>query len=124
MRIIQSSVALSATDLANHLSCRHITTLDLRLAKGENAEPAWQNPHLEVLRQRGMEHEKAYTDWLRSKNLTIVDLSNQSEAATWAAMERGTDVIVQASLTSGLWTGRADILLRVERDQPSRSMVL
>jgi predicted RecB family nuclease len=117
MRILQEAVALSATDLANHLSCRHITTVDLRLAKGEIAEPAWENPHLAVLRQRGLEHEKAYIDWLRAKGLTVVDLSNEPEAATWSAMERGTDVIVQASLASGLWLGRADVLLRVEQPQ-------
>jgi len=35
MRIRQDVVTLSATDLANHLSCRHLTTLDHRLAKGE-----------------------------------------------------------------------------------------
>lgn len=122
MRLLQGTARLSATDLANHLSCRHITTVDLRLARGEIAEPQWENPHLDVLRQRGMEHEKAYTDWLRSKNLTIVDLSNQPEAATWAAMERGPDVIVQASLSSGLWTGHADILLRVDQPKnPSRA---
>jgi hypothetical protein len=42
MRVRQGRATLSATDLANHLSCRHLTTLDLRLAKGEIAEPSWE----------------------------------------------------------------------------------
>jgi len=58
-----------------HLSCRHLSRLDLRLAKGEIAEPSWENPHLRVLQQRGLEHEKAYIESLRSKSkgLAIVD---------------------------------------------------
>src|SRR5260370_4175491 len=112
MRILQGTVALSATDLANHLSCRHLTTVDVRLAKGEIAEPTWDNPHLRVLQQRGLEHEKAYIEGLRARGLTVVDLSNEPEAATWEAMESGAQVIVQARLAGGLWRGRADVLLR------------
>src|SRR4029077_7619346 len=117
MRVRQGTATLSATDLANHLSCRHLTTLDLLLAKGEIAEPSWENPHLVVLQQRGLEHEKAYIHSLRSKGLAIVDLSNEAEEvageATWTAMKGGADAIVQATLGSGDWRGRADVLLRV-----------
>src|ERR1700746_1755636 len=124
MRVRHGTATLSATDLANHLSCRHLTTLDLLLAKGEIAEPSWENPHLVVLQQRGLEHEKAYIDSLRSKGLAIADLSNEAEEvadeATWAAMKSGADAIVQATLGSGDWRGRADVLLRVERfEKPS-----
>jgi predicted RecB family nuclease len=123
MRDMQGTVTLSATDLANHLSCRHLTTVDLRLAKGEIAEPSWENPHLRVLQQRGFEHEKAYIEWLRSQGLGVVDLSNEPEAtagaATWEAMKSGAQVIVQASLTSGPWKGRADVLLRIEQSEKS-----
>ena len=121
MRIRHSVVTLSATDLANHLSCRHLTTLDHRLAKGELAEPSWDNPHLKVLQQRGLEHERAYIEILRSKGLGVIDLSDEPEEtaidATRAAMEGGEQVIVQGSLAAGGWRGRADVILRVE--QPS-----
>jgi predicted RecB family nuclease len=124
MRVRQGSATLSATDLANHLSCHHLTALDLSLAKGEIAEPSWENPHAIVLRQRGLEHEKAYIENLRSRGLTVVDLSSGAEEgateATWAAMKSGAHAIVQASLASGAWRGRADVLLRIERpEQPS-----
>ena len=118
MRVRQGTVTLTATDLANHLSCRHLTTLDLRLAKGEIVEPSWENPHLRVLQQRGLEHEKAYIERLRSKGLAIIDLSNEAEEmageATRAAMKSGAQAIVQAGVGSGDWRGRADVLLRVE----------
>src|SRR5215472_1506681 len=70
---------LSATDLANHLSCRHLTTLDLQLTKGEIGEPSWDNPHLRTLQQRGLEHEKAYVDDLRSRGFSVVDLSGETD---------------------------------------------
>ena len=79
MKERDGTVYVSATDLANHLSCRHLTTVDLRLAKGEIAEPSWDNPHLRVLQQRGLEHERAYIESLRSRGLTVVDLSNGAE---------------------------------------------
>src|SRR6266853_5947795 len=79
MRMRNGTIALSATDVANHLSCTHLTGLNLRLARGEVAEPAWENPHLVVLQQRGMEHEKAYVESLRSRGLSILDLSTEPE---------------------------------------------
>jgi predicted RecB family nuclease len=123
MRIRQGAVTLAAMDLANHLSCRHLTTLDLLLAKGEIAEPDWQNPHLRVLQQRGLEHERAYIAGLRARGLAVDDLSEATEDtaadATLAAMQRGAQVIVQAGLVGRNWRGRADVLLRV--DHPERT---
>jgi hypothetical protein len=72
MRVRPNGVTFSASDLANHLSCLHLTTLDHRLAKGELSEPAWENPHLVVLQQRGLEHERAYIAILRSKGLVLL----------------------------------------------------
>jgi uncharacterized protein len=107
------------------LSCAHLTTLDLRLARGEIREPDWPNPHLRVLQQRGLEHERAYIASLRARGLTIVDLSPEpaetAADATRAAMNAGAHAIVQAGLASGNWRGRADVLLRIEQpDRPSR----
>ena len=121
MRIRQDVITLSATDLANHLSCRHLTTLDYRLAKGELTEPSWENPHLVVLQQRGLEHETAYVETLRAKGLSIVDLSEEPEGkareATCNAIKSGVQAIVQGSLAADGWIGRPDVLLRVERPQ-------
>lgn len=122
MRVRKGTTTLSATDLANHLSCHHLTALNLRVAKGEIEEPSWEDPHLRVLQQRGSEHEKSYIEDLRSKGSDIVDLSTGTEenaaASTFAAMSNGAQAIFQATLAAGDWRGRADVLLRVER--PSR----
>jgi hypothetical protein len=34
MRILNDRLELSASDLANHLGCRHLTQLDLLVARG------------------------------------------------------------------------------------------
>ena len=121
MKLQDSAVRLSATDLANHLSCRHLTTLDLRLAKGEIKEPSWENPHLRVLQQRGLEHEGAYIESLRSKGHAIVDLSRElnedAREQTLVAMMSGAAVIVQGGFSQGAWRGRSDVLLRVEQQE-------
>jgi predicted RecB family nuclease len=126
MKIRDKEVSLAATDLANYLSCPHLTGLDLRLAKKEIVAPSWDNPHLEVLRQRGLEHEKAYVESLRTKGFSIMDLSGEGEdeasQSTFAAMKSGTQAIVQAGLSHGEWRGRADVLLRVDR--PERASLL
>ncbi len=119
MRIRQGAVTLSATDLANHLSCHHLTTLDHRLANGELTAPDWANPHSIVLQQRGLEHERAYIESLRARGLAVVDLSDEPEEtaaeATRTALESGAQVIVQGTLATDGWRGRADVMLRVER---------
>lgn len=124
MKILDHTVALSATDLANHLSCRHLTMLNLLLVKREIGAPSWDNPRLRVLQQRGLEHEKAYIASLRGNGVSIADFSGEGEehaaTSTYDAMRRGDQVIVQAVLGSKNWRGRADVLLRIDNGRPSR----
>ena len=43
----------SATDLAGHLSCNHLTQLDVEVARDNRTAPESWNPLLEILRKRG-----------------------------------------------------------------------
>lgn len=120
MKISHGNLLLSATDLSNHLACRHLTTLDHAVARGERSKPESFDPRLDVLRERGLEHERAYLCHLRERGIEVVELPAEgSEDAlrqsTLAAMRRGVDAIAQATLADGQWHGRADVLLRVER---------
>lgn len=101
---------LSATDLSNHVSCRHLTELNRRAAKGELKRPYWKDPSLEVLEQRGRDHEAAYVAYLESLGKRVV-------RGLKDAMKEGADIIVQASLDGKPWGGIADILIKV--DKPS-----
>ncbi len=98
---------LFATDLSNHLSCRHLTELNRKVAMGELSRPYWKDPQLEILIQRGRDHEKAYVAFLKASGRSIAT-GNANEA-----MQKGIDVIVQATLVSGMWGGIADILIKV-----------
>ena len=114
---------LSATDLANHLACRHLTTLDLSAARGERRPPDYFDPDAAILRQRGDEHEAAFLKHLEAQGRHIARPGDGPDAKTGfertlSAMREGADVIVQATLLDGRWFGRADVLMRVPR--PSR----
>ncbi|MCK4570393.1 TM0106 family RecB-like putative nuclease [Candidatus Bipolaricaulota bacterium] len=118
MKLHNSSLRLSASDLANHLGCRHLTFLDLCVVRKDLTAPSYRDPALEALQERGFQHEKAYIEHLRSHGLSIVELPELGDLqaqyeATCAAMRDGPDVIVQAALLSHGWMGRADILQRV-----------
>ncbi len=60
MRISNTELVLSATDLSNFLSCRHLTALDMAVAFDKRKRPHWDDPLLEILFARGLDHEEAY----------------------------------------------------------------
>lgn len=113
----RSGLTLSPTDLAAHLGCAHRTELDLRVARGELTFPARHDPFLDALVERGRLHERAFVDSLRGAGKSVVDLDgSRSRDATIEAMRGGADVIVQATLESERYSGRVDLLLRVDED--------
>jgi uncharacterized protein len=119
MKIVGGTVRLAATDLSNHLFCSHLTALNLAEVRGVRKAPPVRAPHLVVLQQRGLDHEKAYIESLRASGLSIKDLSginaeDYAVAETLAAMASGIDIIVQGALKSSDWFGRPDVLRRVE----------
>ena len=113
-------VRLSASDLSNHLACHHLTSLDLAVSLGARAAPAWHSPDAQVLQERGMAHEDAYLAHLEAQKVSVLNLRDIDDperalAETRAAMESGVEAIAQATLASGRWFGRSDVLRRVER---------
>ena len=115
-------IRLSASDLSNHLACRHVTTLDLEVARGVRAEPEWASPDLKVIQELGLRHEAAYLAHLREQGLNVENLGNIDHKnekrlveETLALIERGVDVIAQGALRDGEWFGRPDVLRRVAR---------
>src|SRR5690349_14078761 len=85
---------LSATDLANHLACRHATTLDRGLADGLWKAPDFFRPEADVLAQRGLEHENAYLVHLERQGRRVTRLPEGFDGRrglerTLAAMYQG-----------------------------------
>ncbi|MFK4528049.1 putative RecB family nuclease [Bradyrhizobium japonicum] len=115
-----AATVFSAGDLVGHLNCRYLTHLDLKVAEGELAKPKLRDdPALDALVERGKIHEQGFVDYLAEQGGTVtvivgVGIDHASVAQTREAMTRGDAVIVQAALQDGHWSGRADVLRRVE----------
>ena len=117
MRIVNDRLRLTATDLVNHLACRHLTRLDFEVASGERAVPDFSDPAVEMFKEKGDAHEKDYLEHLQEvgRQVTIIEgmgLNDVTVADTLKAMREGHEIIVQGSLVQGRWGGRADILRR------------
>jgi predicted RecB family nuclease len=119
MKKVDSSFDLYATDLVGYLHCRHLTALDRAVAEGALAQPKVFDPLLQLLTERGLLHERDYVEHLTTAGLDAtridgVGVTDDAVDETLAAMRRGASVIVQAALSHKGWSGRADILRRVE----------
>jgi predicted RecB family nuclease len=120
MQIHNNIIHLSASDLVGHLNCHHLTSLDLAVASGALTKPKRWDPLLEILRERGHRHETAFLEHLKQQGfgavaITGIDITPDSIGQTTAAMAAGSEIIIQAALRHGRWSGRADVLRRVER---------
>ena len=122
MKQTDTMLTRAPTDLSNFLSCRHLSALDLRAARGELKRPVRYAEFLEELRERGLAHEKAYLEHLRAQGLSISGADDTANGdspggpgveATLAAMRSGAGVIYQATLTHGVWSGRVDFLRKI-----------
>ena len=118
MRLVNQILRLSATDLANHLGCVHLSQQSRAVAEGRAKKPKWSDPIVQILQQRGEDHEKAYLQHLcDSKGLEITAIPDGSEAEglarTKEAMRAGAALIYQAPLGNAHWYGRADFLRKV-----------
>jgi predicted RecB family nuclease len=110
------NLIFSATDLVTFLGCRHATFLDRRQLEEPAPLPA-ADPYLELLQQKGFEHERAYREKLRAQAREIVEIPGEGSLEerterTRAAMAAGAEVIYQGAFFSGRWHGYADFLLK------------
>jgi predicted RecB family nuclease len=122
MKIVGRQIRLAGSDLSNHLACRHLTTLDLQVARNERTAPDWAAPDLKVIQELGLRHEAAYLAHLVAQGLTVENLGRIDHkdeerllTETLALMERGAEVIAQGALSDGEWFGRPDVLRRVKK---------
>ena len=118
MKQTAEALIRAPTDLSNFLGCRHLSALDLRAACGELERPVRYDEVLAELREHGLTHERAYLAHLHARGLrTAGDEEGSTNKATLATMRAGVDVIYQATLEHGVWSGRVDFLRKV--DTPS-----
>ena len=111
---------LSPTDLNDFLACPHLTTLEVAVARDEIARPFRANPHADLIRRKGDEHEARYLAALEASGLVIADLE-VDDRGDWENAARATaeaisaaigEVIYQPCLADDGWRGFADFLER------------
>lgn len=123
MQLADGQLLLSATDLVGELACEHLTTLELDAVHGQRERPFRHDDQLELIEQRGLEHEQAWLAHLSEgkRVVSLEDLPRRTPAdlaaahdATVEAMRGGADVVYQGTLFDGTWRGHPDFLMRVE----------
>jgi len=119
------TLQLSPSDLSAHLACPHLTTLSLRVARGELAQPHLDSPHRDLIFRKGNEHEQAYLARLVAEGRSIVRIptyddetfdAGEARRATEQAIRSGAaDVVYQPYVVDeeGRWRGFADFLERL-----------
>ena len=111
----------SASAVTNFLACHHITALESAEARGEIKKPFFNDPAVDLLRKLGLEHEQRFLGELAQKNgsnIVQIDIATNWERAaaeTLQALQEGAGVVYQATFLNGIWRGRADFLLRVDK---------
>jgi predicted RecB family nuclease len=111
----------SATDIANFLACHHLLTLDRAEEAGEIQKPFFYDPGVELLQKLGLQHEQAYLRYLTDDlGLQVVHIPSdvawaEAVSRTISAIRDGADAVYQATFQDGIWRGRSDFLIRVDR---------
>ncbi len=125
MRTVDGEVLFSPTDLVGFLACGHLTQLDRASFAGLIEKSKKVDEELQLLIDKGREHETRYLGLLAAEGLGVTDIDDGDHSAagllaarerTIEAMHRGDDVIYQATFIEGGWSGQADFLRRI--DQP------
>ena len=127
MQLLDGSPVYSATDLVGFLACGHRFELERAALAGLVKKPIRSDPTIELIQERGYEHERRYLADLRAAG---PDASSRSPATARrrtraracgrrpprreAAMRAGADVVYQATFFDEAWRGHADFLLRVD----------
>jgi len=120
MKFSQNTYLYSPSDLANHISCKHLSQLNKLAAEGILERPVTNNRVLDLLREKGISFEDQFLEELKSEGKQVIEISRDSastEEQVIEAMHSGVDVIYQARLLEdGEWEGWADFLIKVQKE--------
>src|SRR6266508_4414252 len=116
MRVSDGMLSFSPSDLVGFVACPHLTTLEVAVARGELERPYRHDPHADLIRRKGDEHEAAY---LASLGDGVVRIGEPREIGWEVAAEQtaqavrdGAPIVYQATFVDGAWRGLADFLER------------
>jgi predicted RecB family nuclease len=109
-------LAFSPSDLSDFLACEHLTTLELRVARGGlPRREAAEDAQADLIRRKGDEHEARYLSRLRAGGRDVAEIAfdgdwDAAAAATEQAIHARREVVYQACLVDGDWRGFSDFV--------------
>jgi len=122
LKLANGNISLSATDLSNYLSCKHLTQLNRKHANNEIKRPERKNRFLDRIIDRGLEHEAAYIEHLKADaSVSVVEFEYKEakvKEKTLKAMQEGVNIIAQGALANDCWSGRPDLLIKTNTPSP------
>ena len=117
-KLQDNNIVYAPTDLASFLKCNHLSWLDHKKLTGEQSINKTQNdPFIDLLRDRGLDHELNYLKKLKSTYSQVVEISNEKSFETQVelttnAICSGADIIYQPLFYDYPWSGYADFLIK------------
>src|SRR4051794_19574149 len=100
MQRVDGELVFSSSDLQKFVDCEHLSRLQVRVVDGEIVAPDRHNGELDLLRRKGLEHERAWLERLQAEGRSTVQIPSihdwsAAAAGTEAAMRSGADLIYQ-----------------------------
>src|SRR5687768_14653529 len=80
MQVIDGRPVFSATDLVGFLACEHLTALELAAAAGLVTRPMRADPELDLIAQRGLDHERRYLKDLEAQGRRVTRIATGDDA--------------------------------------------
>jgi uncharacterized protein len=119
------SLHFSPSDLITFLEGEFAAWMERAYAERGNRDPGFQpdedDPEMELVRGKGIEHEASVLAKLEALHGPAVRIQDIDAATdTLAALQSGKKLIYQGRLDHGNWHGYPDFLLRTETPHPSR----
>lgn len=116
-KAVDGSFTYSPSDLIVFMESPFASWMDRYHAErpGEAARDA-KDASADLLKERGLQHEIAYLNALKSEGLDVVEVVRNADAerATLAVMQKGHAVVYQGYLKYGQFAGWSDFLRRVQ----------
>jgi uncharacterized protein len=120
VRIVDGRMRIAASDVANFVTCRHLTRLNTAVAHQLVRAPMLYDVGAQALEERGREHEAQILDNFRSRGWEVFDartgdgVKESGASATTSAIQDGVDVIYQGTLLVDDRFGLPDFLIRAD----------
>ena len=102
MQRVDGTLVFSPSDLQNFVDCEHLTRLQVRVCDGELIAPSRDDEELDLLRRKGIDHERAWLDTLPSerRDAELLRLWTAKEALYKADPTQGESIVAEYVLAS------------------------